>query len=148
MKLKGLLTVMAIALLVIPTYSGASTVFETTGWIKGWDGLIFDFEADVAPFTYKATIADLSPPPSFGLSPLFLVIASSSEFLGFRSGEGSISFSVEEGKTYFAGVFGKGSGELDAGLFGLKIESVPIPTTLMLFGSALFGLIFLRRRRH
>ncbi len=59
------LVIMAIVLLSIPQFAGASTVFETAGFITGTDGVTFGFEADTAPFTYKATLSDLSEAPFF-----------------------------------------------------------------------------------
>ncbi len=148
MKSKVTVTVVVIALLLVPSYLFASNiVFETTGWIIGKEGLVYQFVADKTPLTYKATITDLSISPAFGLEDLFLSVSSSTEVLGFRFGEGSFTFDVDFGATYFANVFANGAGDQEAGNFGLKIEAVPIPAAVFLLGSGLLGLIVIRRRR-
>jgi hypothetical protein len=146
LKLKICLVSLAIVCLLIPHSAGASTVFETTGWIIGTEGLVYEFTADIEPFTYQATITDLSVTPTFGLTNLFLSISTSTGVIDFRFGEGSFVFPAIEGNTYFANVFGKGGGDLAAGNFGLKIEAVPIPPSLVLFGSCILGMVLLRRK--
>ena len=56
------------------------------------------------------------------------------------------TFDVELGTTYFANVLGLTDEEFGAGLFGIKIAPVPIPPGIILLGSSLLGLVFLRRR--
>ena len=92
LKLKICLVSLAIACLLIPHYAGASTVFETTGWIQESTGLTFDFVADTAPFTYAATLSDLSEAPFFGFEFLFLSITTSTENVDSIVGPGSFSF--------------------------------------------------------
>jgi hypothetical protein len=48
--------------------------------------------------------------------------------------------------TYFANVFGIGGGDLGAGNFGVEVTTIPIPPSLILLGTSLFGLMLLRRR--
>jgi hypothetical protein len=146
MKNKSFLMVIAIALLIIPSYLHASTVFDTTGWIIGKQGFSYDFNADIEPFEYKATITDLSISPTFGLTDIFLSISTATEVIDSRFGEGSIIFPVVEGNTYFANVFANGAGLLESGNYGLLIETMPIPTTLILLGSGLIYLLGLRRK--
>ena len=147
MRLKLWLANAAIACLLIPQYAGASTVFETTGWITDDTGLIFEFDADVAPFTYMATLADLSEEPFFGFDFLFLSITTSTESLGSIFGPGSFTFTAIPGETYFANIFGTGGGSTGAGLFGLEIAAVPIPPAIWLFGTGILGLIAVARRK-
>ena len=149
MKLKIVGVVLAIVLLSTPQFAGASTVFETTGWITGTDGtgFIFDFEADTAPFTYRATLSDMSQDPYFGLGEfLFLSITTSTDTVDSIIGPGSFTFDATPGKTYFANVFGTGGGTAGAGLFGIEITAVPVPPALLLLGSGLFALFALRKR--
>ena len=150
MKPKNILIAMGLVLLIIPLFAGfvgAATVFETAGWIIEDEGAAsYEFTADIAPFTYKATITDLSVAPAFGLEDLFLSISTSTEVIDYIFGEGSILFPVVEGATYFANVFATGGGDLEAGNYGLKIEAVPIPAALLLLGSGLSCLIAIRRR--
>ncbi len=146
MKTKLGLMVLVIALLVIPPYAGASTVFETTDQVKFIDFFRYAFTADVAPYTYQVTLSDLSVGPDTGFRFLFLAVTSKGEWFGYTFGPGSFLFTADPGRTYFANIFGIGGGKTWTGDFGLKVEAVPIPTTLMLLGSGLLGLICLRRR--
>jgi hypothetical protein len=132
--------------LLIPLSAGAATVFETTGWIQETTGLAFDFDADTAPFTYRATLSDLSEDPVFGFDFLYLSITTATDTVDSIVGPGTFSFLAIPGETYFANVFGTGGGDVDAGLFGVEVTAVPIPPSLILLGSSLIGLVFLRRR--
>jgi hypothetical protein len=146
LKLKLCWVSLAIACLLIPLSAGAATVFETTGWIQETTGLTFDFVADTAPFTYTATLSDLSETPIFGFDFLYLSITTSTGIVDSIVGPGTFSFLATPGETYFANVFGTGGGDVGAGLFGVEIKAVPIPPSLILLGSSLFGLVLLRRR--
>ena len=148
MKIKLCWVVMAVIFLSSPFYAGASTVFETTGWILDTDALTYNFVADTAPYTYRATLADLSEAPYFGFDFLYLSITTATDPLGSIVGPGSFTFPAVPGETYFANVFGTpdGTTEAGAGLFGIEIKAVPIPPGLILLGTSVFGLILLRRR--
>ena len=149
MKLKLFLVCLAIACLLIPHHAGASTVFETTGWITESTGLTFDFVADTAPFTYLATLSDLSEDPYFGFDFLFLSITTSTGIVDSTVGPGSFPFVAIPGETYFANVFGipDDTATAGAGLFGVDVTAVPIPPGLILLGTSVFGLILIRRRK-
>lgn len=146
MKFKRVWIVLAVILLFTPQIVGASIVFETTGWIMGDDGLVFEFEADTAPYTYRTTLSDLSEAPLFGFDFLYLSITTSTDTVKSIIGPGEFNFAATPGETYFANVFGTGGGELEAGLFGLEIRAVPIPSALMLLGSGILGLFVLKRK--
>ena len=151
MKLKLFLVSLVLACLLIPHYAGASTVFETTGWITEPTGLTFDFVADTAPFTYTATLSDLSVDPYFGFTFLFFSLTTATETVGTivdPNGTDSFTFLATSGETYFVNVFGTpdGTTEAGAGLFGVEIKAIPIPPGLILLGTSVFGLILLRRR--
>jgi hypothetical protein len=137
---------MAVIFLSSPFYAGASTVFETTGWILDTDGLSYEFLADTAPYTYRATLADLSEAPNFGFDFLYLSVTTATDIVGSIVGPGSFTYPAVPGETYFANIFGEGGGNLEAGLFGLEIKAIPVPPSLILLGSSLLGLVFLRRR--
>lgn len=139
---------MAIVLLSIPQFAGASTVFETTGWITGTEGVgvTFEFEADTAPYTYMATLSDLSEDPFFGFAFLYLSLTTSTDTVDSITGPGSFTFEAIPGETYFANIFGTGGGTIGAGLFGVEITAVPVPPALLLLGSGLFALFALRKR--
>jgi hypothetical protein len=145
MKFKCCWLAVAIALLASPHYAGATTVFETTGWIVDDDALTFSFDADTAPYTYVVTLSDLSVAPAFGFDFLFLSISTSTEVVDSIVGPGSFSFTASPGKTYFANLFGTGGGNLEAGNFGILVVAVPEPGTALLLGLGLAGLILRRR---
>jgi hypothetical protein len=148
LKFKFSMVGLVLACLLVPHLAGATTVFETTEWIIGTDGagFTYDFVADTAPFTYSAALSDLSESDVFGLESLYLSITTSTDPVGSIFGPGSFTFEVEGGETYYANVFGVGSGEVNAGLFGIEIKAVPIPPSFILLGSCALGLVLLRRK--
>ena len=146
MKVKIGWVVMVVILLSIPPYAGASTVFETTGWIQETIGLNFDFEADTAPYTYRATLSDLSQDPFFGFDFLFLSLTTSTGTVNSTVGPGSFTFEAMPGEKYFANIFGTGGGTQKAGLFGFEVTAVPVPPAVLLLGSGLLALFALKRK--
>jgi hypothetical protein len=140
--------VLAALVLSIPIGVQAATVFETTGFITGVEGVSHPFTADIGPFNYKATLTDLSSTP-LSFNSLYLSITTASDILvPFTkiTNSGSFLFNAIVGNTYFAHVFGQGGGPFETGLYGLKVESVPIPASIVLLGSVLLGFIGIRRR--
>lgn len=148
MKRKAQVTILVIILFAIPSFAGASLVYETTGWITGTEGVVYEFTADVSPYTYEVTLSDLSTAPFFGFEFLFLSISTATDTVASPLiGPGSFSFEATPNETYFANIFGIGGGDVGAGLFGLEVTAVPIPSTLMLLGSGIFALVALKRKR-
>jgi hypothetical protein len=159
MKLKMFLAgVVVFVVLVIPVYSGGSTILETTGWItESPQGLVFDFWLEPAS-SCTATISDLSyEEHGFGFQDLFMSISTAKEKFGATDEAGTIQFTTgEKGNTYFANIFGLPvEGGRGAGNFGLHIEAVhaslptsqvPIPGSLVLLGSGLMGVVGLRKK--
>ena len=140
--------VLTILILSIPIGVHAATVFETTGFITGVEGVSHPFTADVGPFKYEATLTDLSSTP-LSFSSLYLSITTATDILvPFTqiTNSGSFLFNAIADTTYFAHVFGKGGGAFGTGLYGLKVESVPIPASVVLLGSVLLGFIGIRKR--
>jgi hypothetical protein len=151
-KFAKLLLVFVGLLLLMPVAATASTtVFETTGFIIQTDGIVFPFIADLEPLTYKATLTDLSVNP-LQFEELLLVVSTSTEVLATADAvaNGGVDFAlfgVELNQQLFANVAGKGIGSLEVGLFGLKIEAVPVPQAVWLLGSGLVALVMYRRRK-
>jgi hypothetical protein len=147
MKPKFILAIFVVVFFIIPTNAPASTVFETTGWIIGTQGFNYEFVADQTPLTYIVTLSDLSESPFFGFSFLYLNITLGGTTVDSIVGPGIFEFTAVPNETYFANIIGTGAGTAGAGLFGIEITAVPIPTSLMLLGSGLLGLIYVRRRK-
>ena len=144
LKLKLCLVSLAIACLLTPYYAGASTVLEETGFIFGFSGENYSFVADQTPLVYKVTLTDFEFPAPFDF--LGVAITTSTDKVAELLAPGMTTFDVELGTTYFANVLGNAADPSGAGLFGINITAVPIPPSLILLGSSLLGLIFLRRR--
>ena len=153
MRKKYKLVIMALGILIffIPSYSFSLTIYETTGWIVETEGVTYDFEADLSPYLYQATLTDLSEAPFFGFDFLYLSLTTSTDTVDSIVGPGSFTFDAAPGVTYFANIFGTGGGSVGAGLFGLKITNSPIhpvpePTTALLIASSLLGIACLKRK--
>lgn len=148
MKILAGLIVFILSICLIPTSGVAAptTVYENTGVIIGTQAFHFEFDADVPPPTYRATLTDLSEDP-LGFDFLGLFISSPTQNMKILTTAGSTNFPVMLGKTYFADVIGVATGDINAGRFGVKIEAIPIPQTIMLLASGIFTLVYIRRRR-
>ena len=136
-----------------PSPAAAAIVFETTGWVVGTDAETYSFTADVTPLviaddgslTYEVTLADLSLAPSFEFEALFLSLTTSTETVQSIVGPGSFKFAAVENETYHVNIFGIGGGDFEAGLYGIEVAAVPVPSALVLFASAVAGLGVRRR---
>jgi hypothetical protein len=148
MRMKLLMAMLLILVLAMPPSAEATTVYQATGWLTGSEGagVVFDFDADVSPYTYVATLTDLSVEPYFGFDFLFLSITTATDTMGSIVGPGKISFVAIPDETYFANIFGIGGGDVGTGSFGLKVTAVPIPPALMMLGSGLLAFVALKRR--
>ncbi len=144
LKLKLWLLSLAIACLLIPQYAGASIVLEETDFMFGVSGENYSFLADQTPLVYKVTLTDMEFPAAFDF--LGVAITTSTDIIAQLLTPGTTTFDVEFGTTYFANVLGIAATPPGTGLFGIKIEPVPIPSSLILLGSNVLGLVLLRRR--
>ena len=145
MKTKPILAVL-VFLLPIAKPAPAAIVFETTGWMTEPDALTYSFDADVTPLIYRATLSDLSAQPSYGFDSLSLSIETGTTAVGSLSSPGSFTFAAVLNETYSATVSGVPGGDLEAGLFGVEIATVPVPPAFMLLGSTLAAMVLLRKR--
>jgi hypothetical protein len=144
MKLKLFLVSLAIACLLVPQYAGAATVLEETGFIFGFGGENYSFVADETPEVYQLTLTDFEFPAAFDF--LGVAITTSTDKVAELLAPGITTFDVVLGTTYFVNVLGNAADPPGAGLFGVEITAIPIPPSLILLGTSVFGLILLRRR--
>ncbi len=145
MKLKLCLVSLAIACLLIPLSAGAATVLEKSEFIFGFSDKNYSFVADQTPLVYKVTLTDFLFPAAFdflGVAITTLATDKVAELLA----PGMTTFNANFGDTYVAHVLGDAADPPGAGLFGINITAVPIPPSLILLGSSVLGLVFLRRR--
>jgi hypothetical protein len=146
---KRILLILIVGIMFTPAFVNASVVYEESVWITGMQGFNFDLPK-LEPGLYQSTLSNMSVEnePFFGFDFLGLIVSTGSQTLGHIFEPGSFFFEVtpSSGTNFFANVFGDGSGLFDTGLAGIEISKVPIPATLLLFGSGLIGLIGVRRK--
>ncbi len=123
----------------------AIPVFDTTDYITGIEGRTYRFDVDPAAGEYKATLSDLSFGP-LGFDFLGLSITTAAQTLGAIDSPGAIYFSSSPDTPYYANIFGVGDGEFETGLFGVQVEAVPLPPSLMLLLSGVLLIAVSRRR--
>ncbi len=155
--MKKVIIAVALVALVLLFHNSASAsmsqdvgdiVFETTGWIIGKQAVNIPFQADVAPYTYLVILSDLSEATTFGFNFLYLSITTATGPVDSIFGPGQFQFTATPGDTYWVNVIGEGGGTFGAGLFGVEITAVPIPASILLFGSGILSMVFFRRRKH
>lgn len=121
----------------------AMVVYEDVDFIKGTDAHSESFTIKQAG-TYQATLSDFKFPNNFSQLDL-LVSTSVAPEVGKVDGPGTFTFLANPG-TYWASVAGVTDKPLDIGLYGIRIEQVsvspvPLPTSLVMLGSALVAFI-------
>ncbi len=142
-SIRNLIAVVALAC-AAGTAQASSVVFETTGFFTGGVPSFANPSFTItAGGDYMATLSDLSFDP-LGFSTLIMSVSTSTISLGHTLSPGSFSFTATPGN-YFANVVGVPT--VLGGIYGLQISQVPVPATAYLFGSGLFGLVVVARRR-
>ncbi len=142
-KPRKFLLVLIIAVFLVPVCASAS-VLEKTGFIFGYSGESYSFVADQTPLVYKVTLTDFEFPAAF--DSLSVAITTSTDMVAELLEPGMTTFNVDLGTTYFANVLGNDADPQGAGLFGLEIASIPIPSAVWLLGSGLFCIVGIRRK--
>ncbi len=139
-----ILIVAAVAILIIPTFAGATTVLDETASFKvPGDIATYTFTADQTPLTYLVTLTDYDFRHPFDELEVLIAHSGSPDLLLTQPGSGS--FTAALGTKYSASVSGMIS-EVPGGTFNLLIKAVPIPGGITLLISGLFGVLLLRRR--
>jgi hypothetical protein len=127
--------IVATIVLLSSSHSAAATILlEETGFIFGFGGENYSFVADETPLLYEVTLTDLEFPGEFDI--LGVAITTSTESVVELLAPGTTTFNAQLGTTYFANVLGLADEELGAGLFGIKIATVPEPGTVTLLVTA------------
>ncbi len=132
-------------MLLTPTAAMAGPIFETTDYIEGIEGLTYSFDIGPHPGTFEATLSDLSFGP-MAFDFLGLSISTASQTLGAIEAPGTFTFDAAPDATYYANIFGVGAGDFDTGLFGVQVEAVPLPPSLVMILSGLLLIVVVRRR--
>jgi hypothetical protein len=142
--IKPLAMVLA-SLLLTTTTVMAAPVFETNDYINGIEGLTYSFDTGPSTGQFEATLSDLSFGP-LAFEFLGLSITTASQTLGSIRKPGTFIFDATPETIYYANVFGVGAGEFDTGLFGVQVDAVPLPPSLLMILSGLLLIVVVRRR--
>lgn len=128
----------------------ASTVLlDTSGFVSGQQSFVQSFSLS-GPGLLTVTLSSIAWPEK--LADLRCFVTSASGILLPEMGVGTDSIEVGSGAIY-AQWFGKASGPLNLGVFGIKLEftpsavAVPLPTSIILLASGLWLLAAKRRAR-
>ncbi|MDJ0721283.1 MAG: hypothetical protein QNJ04_06615 [Desulfobacterales bacterium] len=132
-------------MLFTTTAAMAAPVFETIDYINGIEGLTYSFDTGPTPGKFEATLSDLSFGP-LAFEFLGLSISTASQTLGTIEDHGTFHFSGMPETTYYANIFGVAAGDFDTGLFGVQVEAVPLPPSLVMIFSGLLLIVVVRRQ--
>jgi hypothetical protein len=156
MKRHLILFSFALLLLCSPAFTAhASTVaYSQTSFVIGFgtfnDGFTVPVDGE-----YQAEIVDFADDNLFDpfdpFDTLLLAITTTSPLGLIDSVDGAGSFGTftfagDTDANYVANIAAV-AGKSGIGLFGVEVTLVPIPQTLLLLGSGLFGLLIVRRKR-
>lgn len=156
MKFKNLIVNVGILLVMATTGAEASTVScdgngedsvcSATQTVIGSDFTVFSFQVAEAGF-FDLTLLDYVFPTE-PLSSLSLLLSTGTQAIGQLSGEGVLTFFAAPGE-YFIQIFASASSSKDVGLYGIDVvvNPVPLPSALLLLGSAMLAFVFFTRRR-
>lgn len=125
----------------------ASTVYEETRTVFGSTAATTTIMLSQAG-AYRATLEDMVDPEAFDFLLLGLTKEDGSS-LGAIFGDGSFTFSLPSPGKILAHLSAiTAGGGNSSGMYGLEITAIPLPPALLLFTSALFGLVVVGRREH
>ncbi len=95
---------------------------------------------------YKAKLVDFQYPNSFDLLSLAIMQGETTLIPGGLWDTGSFTFNVSDTSEPLIALLQANPAESSAGLYGLQILPIPIPSAFWLFLSALTGIVTLARR--
>ena len=123
----------------------ASTVYTEFQVVSGTNVSSSTEIHQVQAGAYKASLADFEYPEAFDV--LSLGILQGNNELGVTFGTDFFTFNVPSTGTIIALLTGK-TGSMNKGAYAFEITAIPLPPALLLFSSALFGLVVVGRREH
>jgi len=137
-----------IVCLIIPAHAMAALVFQEIVTVSGYNDVYnFSFTADIEATKYILTVTDLSTPPDVVAVNPRTAWTDSIEPAHALFGFGSLEFTPTMGATYSGYILADGVGtQNDMGSLMLRVEAVPIPSSLLLLGSGLLAMIGLRKK--
>jgi hypothetical protein len=144
---------MAFAFFTMAVSANAATVvFEDVGFIKGTGASTSQFRIDGSAPGYQLQISDFAFPTEFSDLGVQITQGNPMELneIGRWDQVGTYDIGALDAGIYYAnvyGVVGSAEGAIDLGLYGVQITTVPVPSGLVLFASAIALLVTLGERR-
>ena len=130
--------------------AASQVVYDAVGFAVGQQSFSDTF-AFSSPGTLTVTLSNMTWPQP--LASLNMIVTTPNGLLGPEMGAGTDSFAIAGGTMVTVQWFATAQGPLDAGVFGMNIETapstlpVPLPTSIALFLSGLSLLAWQRRTR-
>ncbi|HEU4779761.1 MAG TPA: hypothetical protein VFS58_07745 [Steroidobacteraceae bacterium] len=123
-----------------PTASASMLVLEQSGLITGVQTTVTPFTVSGAG-TLRVTLTDMAWPDR--LATLSFAFSDAGSVLGQLAAPGTQLFQMSGAAQLFAHVYGRGAGDLNTGLYSLRVEFTPVPlpsaAILLLTGMGLFA---------
>jgi hypothetical protein len=128
--------------------NAATIIYEDVGFIKGTGGTTTQFRIEGSAPGYQIQLIDFAFPTEFSSIAVQIVQGdpTAPNEIG-RWSVGTYDLSDLDPGVYYANVAGAMDNQLDLGLYGVQITSVPIPPGLVLFASGVVLLVLLGEHR-
>ena len=136
---------MTLFLLGISNAQATTVLLEEFDVVSGETRI--DYEVDLEPGLYKATLVDFEFPSAFDI--LTLGITQNFTPLGIAFGTDSFTFNVTDTVEVIESIVARlvaVPGTDGTGTYGLQIKAIPIPPAALLMSSGLIGLVLVGRR--
>lgn len=147
-RMAALVPVLVMGGFVSQQAQAATVEFEVVSFLSPENNVFRDAFTVSEDGAYQATLTDFGFPAAFDV--LIMSVSTATEAKVQLLGPGSDVFDAVSGTTYFVNVAGVPSttgpfAGLDLGQFGAAVTAVPVPPAVWLLGSALLGLLTVRR---